>query len=577
LKPTVTAPTPPLNPVTALLAAENPWLKWLPFIGIYLVYGIGLFIDIMDVDAAQYASMSREMLENGNFLKLYNRYENYLDKPPLIFWLSALSYKLLGVSNFAYKLPSFLFSLLATYSTYKLAKLYYNKEIGYLAALVLASCQAFFLFNHDVRTDTNLTGAVIFAVWQLAVFNQTGSFLNLILGFTGVGLAMLAKGPIGVMVPALAFTTDFVLKRQWASFFKWQWLVGLVWMGILLLPMCIGLYQQYDAHPETVVNGQTGVSGLRFFFWTQSFGRITGENVWKNDADFFFFMHTFLWSFLPWSLLFIVAFFRKTVTLFQQKFRINSEEEALTWGGFLFPYIALSLSKYQLPHYIFVLFPLAAILTGKYLYEIITNTSQTKWFVIWKNIQLFVIIVVWTAIALLIFISFPLKNVFLWLIILAFFGGSVYLFWKGKTAFSKLILPSLIGITGANFALNAHVYPELFKYQSPAAAARYVLEHGIDQNHFYYYKAYMYSLDLYSRKIIPSLTETGSPGASAPGSTYWVYTNTEGLNIIRALQVNPQVVATFDHFHISTLTLPFLNPNTRDKAVEKRYLIKVGK
>jgi 4-amino-4-deoxy-L-arabinose transferase-like glycosyltransferase len=372
------------NPFDITILSDNNIVKWVPFVGIYIVYIIGLFLDVMDVDAAQYASMAREMLETGNYLKLYNRYENYLDKPPLVFWLSALSYKLLGVSNFAYKLPSFLFSLLATYSTYRLAKLYYGKETAYLAALVLASCQAFFLFNHDVRTDTNLTGAVIFAVWQLAVFNRNNKFLNLLLGFTGVALAMLAKGPIGLMVPVLAFTTDFVLKRQWRSFFSWQWLAGVVWVGFLLLPMCIGLYQQYDAHPETVVNGQTGVSGLRFFFWTQSFGRITGENVWKNDADFFFFMHTFLWSFLPWSLLFVVAFFGNTWKLAQKKFRISSEEEALTWGGFLFPYIALSLSKYQLPHYIFVLFPLAAIVTGKYIHEILVSSQKLKWFSIWK-------------------------------------------------------------------------------------------------------------------------------------------------------------------------------------------------
>jgi hypothetical protein len=79
-----------------------------------------------------------------------------------------------------------------------------------------------------------------------------------------------------------------VLKRQWSSFFKWQWLVGLIWVGLLLLPMCIGLYQQFDLHPEKVMYGRSGTSGLRFFFWTQSFGRLTGENVWKNNADIFF-------------------------------------------------------------------------------------------------------------------------------------------------------------------------------------------------------------------------------------------------------------------------------------------------
>jgi hypothetical protein len=87
----------------------------------------------------------------------------------------------------------------------------------------------------------------------------------------------------------------------------------------------------------------------------------------------------------------------------------------------------------------------------------------------------------------------------------------------------------------------------------------------------------MHSLDFYTQRIVPSLEETGSLTNFSPESTYWVYTNADGLSVLEALQVNPQIVETFDHFHISTLTLPFLNPNTRYKAVEKRFLLKVGK
>jgi 4-amino-4-deoxy-L-arabinose transferase-like glycosyltransferase len=562
---------------SASVTGQSLLWKILPFLGIYSVYGIGLFIDVMDVDAAQYASMAREMLETGNYLQLYNRYQDYLDKPPLLFWLSALSFKLFGISNFAYKLPAFLFSLMGTYATYRLAKLYYSRETAYLAALMLVSCQAFFLINHDVRTDTNLTGAVILAVWQLAEFNRNNKLSNLILGFTGIALAMLAKGPIGLMVPVLAFTTDFVLKRQWASFFKWQWLLGLVWVGILLLPMCIGLYQQFDLHPEKMMYGRTGTSGLKFFFWTQSFGRLTGENVWKNNADVFFFMHTFLWSFLPWSLLFVAGFFKDTRELIKKKLRLTDQDEALTWGGFIFPYIALSTSKYQLPHYIFVLYPLAAIIAAKYVYNVLAQKEKIKSFVTWKNIQFFAILVIWAAIALLIIISFPLTNIFLWVILAAFFAGSLYMYFKGPNRYQQLIIPSVMAITGANFALNVHVYPELFDYQSPGAVARYVQEKGIEQDNFYFYRTHMHSLDFYARRIVPSLEETDSMAVFAPESTYWIYTNADGLHILEALQVNPQIVETFEHFHISTLTLPFLNPGTRQKVIEKRFLLKVGK
>ncbi|MEN9963164.1 MAG: hypothetical protein RL582_259, partial [Bacteroidota bacterium] len=104
------------------------WKQILLYLSIFSIYVLGFFIDIMDVDAAQYASMSREMLESGNFLSVYDTGIPYLDKPPFLFWISSLSVHLFGVNGFGYRFPSFLFGLLAIYSTYKLARRYYSEE-----------------------------------------------------------------------------------------------------------------------------------------------------------------------------------------------------------------------------------------------------------------------------------------------------------------------------------------------------------------------------------------------------------------------------------------------------------------
>ena len=57
-----------------------------------VIYIIGIFaIPLMDIDASQYASISREMLERDSFLQIFDQGQNYLDKPPLLFWLSAFS------------------------------------------------------------------------------------------------------------------------------------------------------------------------------------------------------------------------------------------------------------------------------------------------------------------------------------------------------------------------------------------------------------------------------------------------------------------------------------------------------
>lgn len=105
-----------------------------------VVYIIAMWqIPVIDIDAAQYASMSREMMENGSYLKLYDLGFDYLDKPPMLFWLSSVSLQLFGVFDWAYRLPSVLMLLLGIYATYRLALLFYHKTIAQLSAIVLAS------------------------------------------------------------------------------------------------------------------------------------------------------------------------------------------------------------------------------------------------------------------------------------------------------------------------------------------------------------------------------------------------------------------------------------------------------
>jgi 4-amino-4-deoxy-L-arabinose transferase-like glycosyltransferase len=115
-----------------------------------------LGIPLIDIDAAQYASMSREMASSGNYLQLFDLGKDYLDKPPLLFWLSSISIQLFGVYDWAYRLPSILCLGLALWSVYRFTFLYYNELTAQLSVLVLVSSQAFILMAHDVRCDTML-------------------------------------------------------------------------------------------------------------------------------------------------------------------------------------------------------------------------------------------------------------------------------------------------------------------------------------------------------------------------------------------------------------------------------------
>ena len=85
-----------------------------------LVYIIGLFVPLMDTDSAHHANIALHMYLTGDYVSLIDHAGAYLDKPHLHFWLCAFSYKIFGVTTFAYRFPSFLFTILGVYSTYRI-------------------------------------------------------------------------------------------------------------------------------------------------------------------------------------------------------------------------------------------------------------------------------------------------------------------------------------------------------------------------------------------------------------------------------------------------------------------------
>lgn len=550
---------------------------YLPLIGICFVYLVGMFLDIMDIDAAQYASISLEMMKNGSYLEVLHRGEDYLDKPPLLFWVSASVFKFLWVSNFTYRIVPVLVCLLGIYATYRLAKLFYHEKVAYLAALMCASSFSVFLMNHDVRTDTMLMGWAIFAIWQIAEYITFEKWKNLFLGFIGIGLAMLAKGPIGLMLPALAFGTHFILAKKYALIFRWQWLVGLGIVGIVLLPMCIGLYQQFDMHPEKVMEGQKNTSGLYFFFWKQSFGRLTGENVWQDDSDPFFFVHTYIWTVLPWGLLVFFAFY----DLVKQAFTKTGLPEYLTLGGFILPFIALSTSQYKLPHYINIIIPLSSIFTARYVYVLLQNPSYKTLLKIAFGIQWANVVVVWLIGLLFVGWVFPLENIFIWLIIIALLGLTFYIGLNGNTRFQRLILPSAVTIIGVFFILNIHFYPSLFEYQAGSVLGKYLqTQKDFPQNRFFALHRlsgdgrdiFIHTVDFYSGNIQPFFYETPELVRKIGKETAWIYLDEQGFTEIQKYGL-VKILNSFDKYHVTQLTPLFLNPATRLQATNKVYLV----
>lgn len=110
-----------------------------------IIYAGCLFFPLADKDAAHHVNIALHMLQFNDYYSLVDRYTPYLDKPHFLFWISAASFKLFGVTTFAHRLPAVLFGLISIYSTYQLTRHLFNKTTAKIAALTLATAQGFII------------------------------------------------------------------------------------------------------------------------------------------------------------------------------------------------------------------------------------------------------------------------------------------------------------------------------------------------------------------------------------------------------------------------------------------------
>lgn len=544
-----------------------PKIPFWIFILLAVLYFSAARVDVMDVDAAQYAEMSREMSISNDYLHLYNRGYDYLDKPPMLFWLTATSMKVFGVNNFAYKLPSILFALLAVFATYRLAKLLYNEHTGRLAALVLGCSQGMFLMTNDVRTDTLLMSWVIMAIWLIKEWEVHKKTYLLLLGSAAIACGMMTKGPVALFVPVFCFSIDWLLKREWKKFLRWEYVLGMVVIAVLLVPMSIGLYEQYDLHPEKIMDGKTGTSGLRFFFWTQSFGRITGENTWDNGAPFGFLMENMLWEFLPWILLFLLALVLNSVALIKQKLRLNAHQEWLTTGGFIITYLSLASSHYQLPHYIFVVFPLAAIMVAALIKQFAEGKYAMIYAVMKPTQTIISALLLVAALGTFTFIFKAYYWSIIWVLAVAIW---LWLTLK-KNVVGKMVWVSASAIIIANVFMTNHFYYELMKYQLGTQAGRFIRQSNISANEIAIYKPEdpLDALHFYAQSVIVEDTLTPPLGHA------YILTMKKGLHNIDSLQLGYTILSQGSYYKVSELTPAFINPATRSEVLQPYYLLKM--
>ena len=122
---------------------------------------------LWEPDEARYAEIAREMLQSGNLLVPHLNYVAYVEKPPLLYWLTTLSFWIFGVSEFAARLPVALSAMVGILATYFFALRAFGRRHAILAAAILATTPMYALMAQVITTDMTLTALVTIATFSL--------------------------------------------------------------------------------------------------------------------------------------------------------------------------------------------------------------------------------------------------------------------------------------------------------------------------------------------------------------------------------------------------------------------------
>ena len=201
-------PGPATRPIAALVL--------LSFLFFFLNLGA---YSLKEPDEGRYAEIPREMIESGDWLVPHLDYVRYFEKPPLLYWTVALSYKVFGINEWAFRFPNALFALMTVLSLYIFARKWFPEQVAFLSSVILMSAFGFFSMARIETTDMLFTFWLFLSLLSFYAHYRQQHRGMLSLFYISLALATLTKGPVAILLMVLAVLPFLLIERR-LSFLK---------------------------------------------------------------------------------------------------------------------------------------------------------------------------------------------------------------------------------------------------------------------------------------------------------------------------------------------------------------------
>jgi 4-amino-4-deoxy-L-arabinose transferase-like glycosyltransferase len=326
--------------------------------GFLFVFQLGA-VPLFDLDEAIYAETAREMIESGDWLTPQFNYSPDFDKPVLIYWLMAGAMKTFGPSEFSTRLPSCIFGILLLIVTYGLVRILRGPRAGILAMIILASSLEMIVLSHAALTDMVLVFFITSALASFYLMLDTNRGILTLGLYSALALAVLTKGPVGLVLPALIIAAFLLSVGRWREGTRRLHLGwGIVIFSAIVIPW-YGL--MFHLHGWAFWNA---------FFMRHNIERFTSVIGGHAGAPFYYLaviaVGFFPWvAFLPASVLSAIP--RISNVRVWQRLRTLPSQNPFEWFMILWTAAVVgffTLAGTKLPHYIAPAFPAMAVLVA---------------------------------------------------------------------------------------------------------------------------------------------------------------------------------------------------------------------
>lgn len=507
------------------IARKNPISLWLLAILLFTSY-VGYVsklgaLGLTGPDEPRYASIARNMLATGDYVTPRLNGQPWFEKPILYYWAAAISFRILGESDYAARFPSALAAMLATLAIAWAAWRFYSAATTVLVLLLMPTTMGIIAFGHAATPDMLFAGmlAMVIALGAELVIAEKPRLVHCIGLGIFLALAVLAKGPAAIVLLVGSGALWAIITKQWRRAFR------------LVHPAAVAAFL-VAAVPWYALCSARNPDFLHTFVWLHNIRRYT-TNAFNHEQPLWFYIPVILCGLLPWTGLALAAGRDSGETIRTGEWRNVAGTYFGSWPVFALLFFTFAHSKlpgYMLP----AVPPLILILADAGAKMIRRRDSISRWSCALLGGAWLVLVIAGVVLVEQMPANSPIAQPALWhwWMLSGAVGGIaiIAMGWGGRIA--GAILVNALLVAGMFEAANWKLMPIINQSLSARPTAEVAIAAGLPRGNFYVFQIsrdWQYGLEYYLRRPLPDFP--GNPAAAkralAAGPTY-IFTNEEG-------------------------------------------------